>query len=240
MACETDNKGNAASFDRQTGQCYSAINSFLAMRATMVRVWMSQSRKPLSQHLGLAIARLIGWRIEVPEAIPAKCVIVGAHHTSGSDFFITLIYLAASSLKFRWIAKDTAFRWPFGWLMRRLGGIPVTRASRNNFVDQVVAMYHASDRLRIAIAPEGTRSDAGYWRTGFYYIALGAGVPIMLGYADYRRKVVGIAGQFDPSGDIDADMAILRDFYADVTPRYPQRRGEVRLRPAAEITASEP
>lgn len=200
---------------------------------------MSQSRKPLLQHMGLAIARMAGWQIEVPIAIPAKCVIVGAHHTSGSDFFITLLFLAASNLKFRWIAKDTAFRWPFGWLMRRMGGIPVTRATRNNFVDQVVAMYEASDQLRIAISPEGTRSDAGYWRTGFYYIALSAGVPIMLGYADYRRKAVGIKAQLMPSGDIEADMAILRDFYADVTPRYPQRRGEVRLRPAAETPASD-
>ena len=199
---------------------------------------MSQSRKPLLQHLGLAIARITGWQIEVPIAIPAKCVIVGAHHTSGSDFFITLLFLAASNLKFRWIAKDTAFRWPFGWLMRRMGGIPVTRTTRNNFVDQVVAMYEASDQLRIAIAPEGTRSDAGYWRTGFYYIALGAGVPIMLGYADYQRKAVGIKAQLAPSGDIEADMAILRDFYADVTPRYPQRRGEVRLRPAVETPSS--
>ncbi len=159
---------------------------------------MSQPRKPLSQQIALAVARLVGWRIEVPSSIPAKCVIVGAHHTSGSDFFVTMLYLFASNLRFRWIAKDTAFRWPIGWLMRRLGGIPVSRATRNNFVDQVVSMYNSNDQLRIAISPEGTRSEAHYWKTGFYYIALGAGVPIVLAFADYRRKVVGIGAAVRP------------------------------------------
>lgn len=200
---------------------------------------MSQTRKPLSQRLGLAIARLIGWRIEVPALVPAKCVIVGAHHTSGSDFFVTMLYLFASNLRFRWIAKDSAFRWPFGWLMRRLGGIPVSRSTRSNFVDQVVSMYNSSDKLRIAISPEGTRSEAHYWKTGFYYIALGAGVPIVLAFADYRRKVVGIGAEFVPSGDIEADMAILRAFFADKIPRYPDRQSEVRLRPPDEPVASD-
>jgi 1-acyl-sn-glycerol-3-phosphate acyltransferase len=115
--------------------------------------------------------------------------------------------------------------------MRRLGGIPVVRSSRSNFVEQVVAMYNASDRLRIAISPEGTRSEAGYWKTGFYFIAQGAGVPIMLAYVDYPRKLVGIGPQLTPSGDIEADIQVLARFYADKTPRYPQRRGEVRVRP---------
>ena len=194
---------------------------------------MSPSRRPLSQSIALAVARLLGWRIETPPVVPDKCVIVGAHHTSGSDFFITLIFRFASGLGFRWIAKDSAFRWPFGRLMRRLGGIAVVRKSRSNFVDQIVVAFNDTDRLRIAIAPEGTRSGSHYWHTGFYYIALGAGVPIMLGYADYKRKIVGIGPQpLIPSGDIEADMPLLAEFYADVSPRYPHRRGEVRLRPA--------
>jgi 1-acyl-sn-glycerol-3-phosphate acyltransferase len=192
---------------------------------------MSPSRKPLSQHVALALARVLGWQIEVPPSVPPKCLIIGAHHTSGSDFFVTMLYLFASNLRFRWIAKDTAFRWPVGWLMRRLGGIPVVRSTRSNFVDQIVALYNASDRLRIAISPEGTRSEAGYWKTGFYYIAQGAGVPILLGYVDYPRKLVGIGPQVMPSGNIEADVQILARFYADKTPRHPQRRGEVRVQP---------
>jgi len=191
---------------------------------------LTKAGKPLTQSVALAITRLIGWRIDVPLTVPDKCVIIGAHHTSGSDFFIALLGLFASNLRFRWVAKDSAFRWPFGWLMRRLGGIPVNRSSRGNFVAQVVDAYHATDFLRIVIAPEGTRSEAGHWKTGFYYIAQGAGVPIMLGYADYQRKVMGIGGRLDPSGDIEADMQMLAGFYANVIPRYPQRRGEVRLR----------
>ncbi len=200
---------------------------------------MSQSRKPLSQHIALALARLLGWQIEVPPSVPAKCLIIGAHHTSGSDFFVTMLYLFASNLRFRWIAKDSAFRWPFGWLMRRLGGIPVVRSARSNFVDQIVALYDASDRLRVAISPEGTRSESGYWKTGFYYIAQGAGVPILLGYVDYPRKLVGIGPQLTPSGDIEADMQFLARFYADKTPRYPQRCGEVRVRPPEPSLAND-
>lgn len=189
---------------------------------------------PLSQRLALSIARLIGWRLANPATMPPKCLIIGAHHTSSADFFVTLIYSFGSRLNFRWIAKDSAFRWPLGWLMRKLGGIPVVRSTRNNFVNQVVAMYNATDHLRIAMAPEGTRSEAKYWRTGFYYIAHGAQIPIMLGYADYKRKVVGIGGQIMPSGDIEADMKVIAQFYEDITPRHPDRRGEVRLKQEAE------
>jgi 1-acyl-sn-glycerol-3-phosphate acyltransferase len=204
--------------------------STTSLLAVVTGVSMIPAGKPLTQSLALAITRLIGWRIDLPLAVPAKCVIVGAHHTSGSDFFIAILGLFASNLQFRWVAKDSAFRWPFGWLMRRLGGIPVNRSSRGNFVAQVVDAYHSTDFLRIVIAPEGTRSEAGYWKTGFYYIALGAGVPIMLGYADYQRKVMGIGAQLEASGDIEADMGVLARFYDGVIPRYPHRRGEVRLR----------
>ena len=195
---------------------------------------MTTSTMPLSQRLALFIARSTGWRLETPAIMPPKCLIIGAHHTSSSDFFATLIYSFGSRLNFRWIAKDSAFGWPLGWFMRKLGGIPVTRSSSNNFVSQIVAMYNATDQLRIAMAPEGTRSEAKYWRTGFYYIALGAQIPIMLGYADYKHKVVGIGGQLMPSGDIEADMKLIAQFYEPITPRHPSRRGEVRLKQHTE------
>ncbi|MER2599580.1 MAG: lysophospholipid acyltransferase family protein [Caldilineales bacterium] len=175
------------------------------------------------------ILRLIGWRTEVTVPVPAKCVIVGAHHTTNMDFFMTLFLLFDTDLRFNWIAKDSAFRWPLGWVMRRLGGIPVVRSSRNNFVQQVVDRFNASSSFRVAIAPEGTRRGARYWKSGFYYIALNAGVPIMLGYADYARKVVGIGGQIIPSGNIHADMEAVARFYEAITPRFPHQRGEVRV-----------
>ena len=196
--------------------------------------------KLVMRPLARLILRLIGWRTEVTVPIPAKCVIVGAHHTTNADFFMTLFLLFANDLRFNWIAKDSAFRWPLGWIMRKLGGIPVVRSTRSNFVQQVVERFNTSSRFSVAIAPEGTRRESNYWKSGFYYIALGAGVPIMLGYADYARKVVGIGEQITPSGDIHADMLEIARFYEGVTPRYPHKRSIVRIQPSQDNERQQP
>lgn len=184
---------------------------------------------PLSQRLGQAVMALIGWRVQVDRPLPDRCLIVGAHHTSGSDLLLTLLLMLATGLRFRWIAKDSAFRGLQGPPMRLLGGLPVTRGAGNDFVGQVVDAFGRSERLQIAILPEGTRGRTSHWKTGFYYIALNAGVPIVMGYADYRRKVVGLGPWLMPSGDIEADFQVLAEFYEGITARYPERQGEVRL-----------
>src|SRR5262245_31958000 len=145
-----------------------------------------------TQRVGLAIAAAVGWHVDVPERPPARCVIVGAPHTSNWDLVLTLLLMLAAGLRLRWIGKDTLFRGPFGWILRRLGGIPIDRRTTENFVEQMVSAFRSEASLRIAISPEGTRGSAAFWRTGFYFIARGAGVPIVLGYADYPRRVVGL------------------------------------------------
>ena len=115
--------------------------------------------------------------------------------------------------------------------MRSLGGIPVDRFTHNKFVDQMIAAFHKHPKFVVAISPEGTRKKTDYWRTGFYYIALGAKVPIALAYLDYRRKVGGIGTSLMPSGDIQADMDQIREFYVDVTGKFPHQQGEVQIRP---------
>ena len=193
---------------------------------------MPTHKKTFTQRIGLAVARVIGWQVRVEQAPPVKCVVIGAHHTSGWDLLMTLVLMWSAKLKFRWIAKDTLFRWPLAALMRSLGGMPVNRRRNGDFVQSMVEAFHACDELMIAIAPEGTRREAAHWKTGFYYIAMGARVPIIMGYADYKRRIVGLGPVLLPSGDIEADFEVIRSFYANVVGRHPGRQGEIKVQPS--------
>lgn len=185
-------------------------------------------RKTLTQHLSTACLSAAGWRVEMAEVPPERCVIIGAHHTVWVDLILTLLLMGATGVRFRWVGKESLFQGPLGWLLRTLGGIPVRRSVRANFVDQIVAAFDQSGPLRVAILPEGARRHVTHWKTGFYYIAMGAGVPIVLGYADFRRRRVGLGPLLLPTGDIDADFERYRAFYAGVRGCYPERQGEVR------------
>ena len=116
--------------------------------------------------------------------------------------------------------------------------MPIDRSARHNMVDQAVESFRVHDQLLLAIPPEGTRKRAPYWRSGFYHIALGAHVPIALAFADYRRKVGGIGGVIMPSGDIDADMALIRDFYSGIVGKRHDQFGEIRLKSQDEAATS--
>ena len=163
------------------------------------------------------------------ERPPDRCVIIAAPHTSNWDLMLTFLFVLATGLSLRWVGKDTLFRGAFAWLFKKLGGIPVNRRVRQNFVEQMVAAFRSHETLRLAIVPEGTRQAAPRWKTGFYYIALGAGVPVVLGYADYRRKVVGLGPVMRLSGDIHADMERIRSFYAGITGKHPGRQGPMEI-----------
>jgi 1-acyl-sn-glycerol-3-phosphate acyltransferase len=154
---------------------------------------------------------------------------MGAPHTSGWDLFYTLLLKYGAGIEMHWVGKDTLFRWPLGVLLRWLGGIPVNRRSRNNFVQQVVDIFDQQDELVVALAPEGTRSKTKYWKTGFYYIASGAQVPIALGFIDYENRTVGIGPTLVPSGDIQADFQQIKDFYAGINGRHPELQNEARI-----------
>ena len=186
-----------------------------------------------AQRLALVVLRVMGWRVEgAGPAIP-KYVLIGAPHTSNWDFVLALLARWALGIRFRWIGKDSLFRWPFGGFMRWLGGIPVNRRAPSNFIDQMADQIHASRELVVVITPEGTRSRTAHWRSGFYYLALRAGIPIALGYVDYARKILGIGPVLMPTGNIEADMVPIREFYADKVGLYPHKKGEVRINPRA-------
>jgi len=160
--------------------------------------------------------RATGWKIE--GSLPAgatKCVFIAAPHTSNWDLPYTLMVAFVLRLDIYWMGKHTLFRFPFGLLMRWLGGIPVNRTQSTDLVGMSAqALREANGPIQLVIPPEGTRSKTRYWKTGFYYIALNAKVPILMAYMDYERKVSGIGPMLHPTGDIAQDMLVVKAFYA--------------------------
>lgn len=172
----------------------------------------------LLRWLSIAFLRVTGWKVvgKLP-AHAAKSVLIAAPHTSNWDLPYTLMVAFALRLNVYWIGKSSLFRPPFRWVMIWLGGIPVDRAQSNNLVAaSSAAIKQATGPLQLIVPPEGTRSGTRYWKTGFYYIALGAGVPIVMAYLDYGKKVGGLGPIFQTTGDIEADMLVIKAFYASV------------------------
>ena len=164
----------------------------------------------------LAFLRSTGWTIE--GALPrdaAKCVLIAAPHTSNWDLPYTLMVAFALRLNIYWMGKHSLFRPPFGALMRWLGGIAVDRGRSTNLVTASAQAIQAADGpLQLVVPPEGTRGRTRHWKTGFYFIALEARVPIVMAYMDYERKLSGLGPVFTPSGDVERDMAEIKRFYA--------------------------
>ncbi len=164
--------------------------------------------------------RLAGWKVE-GSLQAERCVLIAAPHTSNWDLPLTLMTAFVLDLRLHWLGKHTIFRFPFGALMRWLGGIAVHRHQKNNLVaDSAQALREAEGRLQLIIPPEGTRDKVRVWKSGFYWIAHGAGVPIQLAYMDYANKRVGLGPLFQPSGDYEADLPKIQAYYAPFTGRY--------------------
>lgn len=184
------------------------------------------------QRLWYRLLRLLGWDITGYYPRSRKYVLVVAPHTSNWDFFIGFIVSRSVELGFPyWLGKDSLFRQPLGAIFRRLGGIPVDRSESHRYVEAVADEFARQPDFILGITPEGTRRRTEYWKSGFYYIALRAGVPIVLGYLDYARKLAGLGPIFMPSGDIEADFRLIREFYGGIRGKYPDKQGEVRIRP---------
>jgi 1-acyl-sn-glycerol-3-phosphate acyltransferase len=186
-------------------------------------------KRSIPQVLAQTALRAVSWKFTLNLPPTTKYVLIGAPHTSNWDFVYFLLVKYAAGINFSWMGKDSLFRWPVGIVMSRLGGIPVDRSVRNSYVAQIVSLFKQKDQLIILVAPEGTRSRSAYWKTGFYYIAMSAGVPISLGFIDYQAREIGIGPYFMPTGDIQADFNQIKEFYAGKKGKYPQYQGEVRL-----------
>jgi 1-acyl-sn-glycerol-3-phosphate acyltransferase len=168
-----------------------------------------------------AFLRFNGWTIEgaLPENA-RKSVLIAAPHTSNWDLPYTLMVAFSLRLNIYWMGKRSLFRWPFGPVMRWLGGIAVDRSKSSNLVSaSAQAIVQAHGPVQLVVPPEGTRGKTRHWKTGFYFIALEARVPIILAYMDYHRKRSGLGPTFMPTGDLDKDMADIKQFYAGIKGR---------------------
>ncbi len=166
--------------------------------------------------------KLIGWKIgsRLDSSIK-KCVLVAAPHTSNYDYPIALATLCACGVRVRFLGKDSLFKFPLGKLMRATGGIPVDRSKRTNMVDAMITMFQQHEELVLMIPAEGTRSYVKEWKSGFYHTAIGAKVPIVMGYLDYGKKVAGFGDLFYPTGDYQKDLTEIQNFYRQFTARHP-------------------
>lgn len=157
--------------------------------------------------------KILGWKLEGFFPKIDKCVVIVAPHTSNWDFFLGLLVRRVLNEEFNFIAKKSLFNWPYGWFFRWQGGMPIDRTKNNNFVDACTALIHKSPKIHFALAPEGTRSKVSKWKTGFYYIAKQAHVPIVMVCFDYGSKTVKISASTKPTANKEKDFENFAAFY---------------------------
>lgn len=184
----------------------------------------------LRRTVARAYWRLSRWTL-VTERVPRDRpgVLIGAPHTSNWDFVLMLAIGGEADLPFRWLGKHTLFRRPFGPVMRALGGIPVDRRDPAGLVDELTARIADGNGFYLVVTPEGSRSGDG-WKSGFYRIARAADLPVTLGYVDRSTMTTGLGPTIRLTGDVAADMDVVRAFYADKAGFRPSRRTVPRLR----------
>ncbi|MFP6605907.1 MAG: 1-acyl-sn-glycerol-3-phosphate acyltransferase [Myxococcota bacterium] len=182
------------------------------------------------QRLARFCLKLAGWTIVGKKPDVPKMVITAYPHTSNWDLLFYLLSAWALRVPLSWMGKESLFRGPAGVILRRLGGIAIRRDRNENVVAQMKRRFDERDELCLLIPLEGTRRYVPYLRSGFYHIAVTAGVPIALGFLDYGEKQAGIGGLVEPTGDVRRDMDGLRDFFDGRVGLYPECAGEVRLR----------
>ncbi len=171
----------------------------------------------------LIFYRILDWKIEGHfDSSIKKSVVIVVPHTSWHDFYIGAFARKLIEVDIHYVAKKELFRPPFGWYFRWMGGTPLDRGISENKVEAIASFFKSKKEFRLAIAPEGTRKKVTEWKTGFYYIALLANVPIIPVAFDYKRKVVRIGNPFYPTGVFEKDMRILKLFYKGVVGKIPK------------------
>lgn len=164
----------------------------------------------------------MGWTVEETETIPEKCIFCLAPHTSNWDFLIGQLYIGGKGLKSNFLMKKEWFFFPLGVLFRRLGGIPVYRQKKTSMTDSMAEAAKAAKEFRLCITPEGTRSANPDWKKGFYFIALKAGIPILLYGVDYEKKHIQCTKTIVPTGDLEANMRDIKLYFKDFKGKKPE------------------
>ena len=169
------------------------------------------------------LLRMAGWKLgPVVDDVP-KCVICVAPHTSNWDFIVGKLFYNAVGRNARFLIKKEWFFFPFNLFFNWVGGVPVDRSKKTSVTEQMVHLFNTNERFQLAITPEGTRKRVETWKKGFYFIAQGANVPILVAYMDYKKKEAGFKGIFYPTGDVDKDIHDIRCMFDDVTACHPEQ-----------------
>lgn len=184
---------------------------------------LERSNNIVARGFAKLILRVLGWKISgsFPDGTP-RLVVTAAPHTSNFDGLYFFLAVTAMGVRVRVMAKHTLFKGLFGRFMRYMGGFPVNRRAAKDVVQQVADEFASKEKMLLVLAPEGTREAVEKWKTGFVRMAYAAGVPICLGFMDYKAKVIGLGPTMDATGDHDADLRVIQAFYRQVQPKHPQ------------------
>jgi len=170
--------------------------------------------------------KLLGWKIEGNSNFSknsiCKAVIIAAPHTSWHDFYIGVLLRKIVKVKTNFVGKKELFTWPFGYYFRAIGGVPLNRSKNENKVEAIAKEFSKHQEFRITFAPEGTRKKVKQWRTGFYYIAKTANVPIIMFTLDFKNKTNTISEPFYPTDSVQADFKFMKSFFKDVLGKKPE------------------
>jgi 1-acyl-sn-glycerol-3-phosphate acyltransferase len=174
---------------------------------------------------------LRGWKIETTNVAAKRSVMIAVPHTTNLDGLLLVLLTRSVGMNANWMVKDVWLKPPFGWLIRRVGAIPVNRSKATGMVGQMVERFDRNEPFQLLVPPEGTRSLTEEWKSGFYRIAVDAGVPITPTYLDYRRRRGGFLEPIIMTGDVDRDMAAIREVYPEAKQmaKHPEKFGPIRL-----------
>ncbi len=166
---------------------------------------------------------ILGWKLkdDFPKDVK-KYIIIVAPHTSWIDFPIAILSRLSSGIMINFIGKNSLFKGPFGFFFRALGGTPVDRSKSNNLVDAIIDIFNSKEEFRLGLSPEGTRKKVDKWKTGFYYIAKGANVPVVMATLDFGKKEIRASRPYYVTDDKEADFKVFHSFYKDVKGRNPE------------------
>lgn len=172
---------------------------------------------------GFIYYKLLGWKTKVSAPDYDKYIICAAPHTTNWDLIIGKLFYGAIGRETGFMMKKDWFFWPLGPIFRWMGGIPVDRSRKTSLVDQMIKIAKSSQKFHLAITPEGTRKANPNWKKGFYYIAQGASMPILLIAIDYEKKCITVEKVIHPSGDLDKDMREIKLYYKNFKGKYPEK-----------------
>ena len=168
------------------------------------------------------LLKLMGWRIDMTQSLPDKCVVCLAPHTSNWDFIIGQLYAGVTGIRFNFLMKAEWFFWPLGVWFRHLGGIPVKRDRHTSMTDNLATKATDMKEFRLCVTPEGTRKRNPEWKKGFYFIAQKAGIPILLYGLDYERKLIQCTKTFVPTGNVEDDLHEIKQYFKDFKGKRPE------------------